>query len=401
MSVLLRMMAIVGVLLSAGCAAVPMRQPVPAKLALAAELPGMPGVRVWGDGGADLAQIFTAPERAALIARRRARAAKSGQPVSNLLALSGGADDGAFGAGFLVGWTRHGSRSEFDLVTGISAGALLAPFAFLGPEYDVKLKATIHSLGGEQLFSANILSGLLGGPALADSAPFAALLERYIDRDMIRRIASERRKGRILAVGTTNLDAQRPVFWDMGRIAQSRHPRAPELFRKVPLASASVPGIFPPVHIEVAAGGRTYKELHVDGGPTRQVFFTPVEFSFGALDHAIGRRVERRFWVIRNGNVRPDYAAVPETAAAIATRSLETLTKSQGIGDLIRMYDKARAEGIEFNLAAIPADFAAPRPKPFDTGYMSALYDRGLALGIAGYRWARQPPDVPAAATGR
>ena len=199
-------------------------------------------------------------------------------PVSNLLAISGGAEDGAFGAGLLVGWSDTGTRPSFDLVTGVSSGALIAPFAFLGREYDGQLREIFTKYGRQDIFTYNV-PGLLEGSALADDAPLARLIERYVDDAFMQDIARERAKGRVLLIGTTNLDTQRPVMWDMGRIAMSRNPDAKSLFRKILLASATLPEIFPPVRIQVRVGGQNYDELHVDGGVTRQVFMTPSIFS--------------------------------------------------------------------------------------------------------------------------
>jgi predicted acylesterase/phospholipase RssA len=377
----------------AGCATVAARVPVPEQLAPAAVVPGMETVRVWGDGS--FSRALLQAELPNLKAKYEARA-KAGdhKPVSNLLAISGGADDGAFGAGLLVGWSEHGTRPEFDLVTGISAGALIAPFAFLGRDYDRQLAGLFTSYGADQIYQANVLNGLFGGSALADSAPLAQLIEHYVDAPFLKRVAEERRKGRFLLIGTTNLDAQRPVYWDMGRIAQSSDPSAPELFRRVLLASASFPGIFPPVHIQVQAGGRQFEEMHVDGGTTREVFFTIADFRFNDLDRALGRKVQRKLWIIRNGKIEPEYKATQDSTFVIAQRSLETLTKSRGVGDLARMYIRARADSIDYNLASIPMDFEAPHPKPFDRAYMQALFDVGLALGRNGYPWAKAPPEV-------
>jgi predicted acylesterase/phospholipase RssA len=369
---------------------------VPAQLAGDASVPGLADVRVWGD--AQFSHALLQAELPRLKAKYQMRTGSipgpAPTPVSNLLALSGGADDGAFGAGLLVGWSQHGDRPEFDLVTGISAGALIAPFAFLGRNHDRELAGLFTSYGADQIYEANILAGLFGGNALADSAPLARLIEAYVDAPFLRAVAEERAKGRFLLVGTTNLDAQRPVYWDMGKIAQKGDQKALELFRKVLLASASIPGVFPPVLIRVEAGGHIYQEMHVDGGTTREVFFTIADFRFNEIDKAIGRKVQRRLWIIRNGKVEPEYKAMPETTLAIAQRSLETLTKSRGIGDLTRMYTRAQADRIDYNLAAIPADFDAPHPKPFDRAYMRALYDRALAMGRAGYGWAKAPPEA-------
>ena len=379
-----------------GCATSTLREAVPQQLVERAEVPRMAGVRTWGDAGSTVVGEFLKAEAPKLKTRYEQRMKSRKEFIVDVLALSGGADDGAFGAGLLAGWTAAGTRPEFDLVTGISAGALIAPFAFLGPEYDRAL-AGVFNHGGGEIYQANILGGILGGSAVADSAPLAALISKYVDRRMLLRIAEERAKGRVLLVGTTNLDAQRPVYWDMGRIAQGRDARALDLFRKVLLASASLPGVFPPVHIAVTADGKTYEEMHVDGGPTRQVFLTPTDFDFRSIDRIVGRKVPRRLWVVRNGKVDPEYSSVNDTAFAIAGRSLETLTKNQGIGDLIRMHAKAQAEDIDYNLAYIPADFSAPRPGPFDKIYMNALFERGFALG-AGYVWAKAPPGVDASA---
>ena len=389
-------LGMVTALLLAGCATGGLRNGVPEGLAGTAEIPGMKDVRTWGDSGGDAVAAFFKREGAKLKAKYAARSANGRVPTAHMLAISGGGDDGAFAAGLLVGWSAHGDRPEFDLVTGISAGALTAPFAYLGKAYDRQLAGLFVNHGDEDIYQATVLEGLFGGISVADSAPLARLIATYIDWRMLHRIGEERAKGRVLLVGTTNLDAQRPVYWDMGKIALSKHPEALKLFRQVLLASASLPGVFPPVHIRVSAGGQSYEEMHVDGGPTHQVIFTPAAFDFRDLDKLIGRKVDRHLWVIRNGKIAPEYDPVGDSALAIAERSLETLTKSQGIGDLLRMHAQARAEGVDFNLAHIPADFSAPRAAPFDQTYMRALYERGLVLGRAGYPWEKAPPGVEA-----
>jgi predicted acylesterase/phospholipase RssA len=383
----------------AGCATTTANPFVPAELAARAEVPDMVRIRFWGDANAAEIGQFLAAE-APLIRARYHAAHHAGRPTSNILALSGGADDGAFGAGLLVGWSRHGSRPPFDAVTGISAGSLIAPFAFLGRDYDDELAAVFTAYGGGDIYRANPLAGVFGGPAIADNAPLAALIARFVNRPMLARIAAERRRARYLFVGTTNLHAQRPVYWDMGRIAQHSGEVALELFRKILLASAALPGIFPPVEIEVQADGKRFSEIHVDGGPTREVFLSPTTFRFRDLDARTGTRVTRRLWVVRNGKLAPEYEPTALSATSIGVRALSTLTKYQGIGDLNRIYAHARLDGMDFNLASIPADFDAPRPAAFDTGYMTALYETGVRLGAAGYRWAKAPPQSMVASPG-
>jgi len=387
--------SIVVALVGSGCAArLADRQYVPEKLVSVAQPVGLPTVRVWGDDTHSTYWQFARTEAQAMRSRFQQRQRRDGTVMSHILAISGGADDGAFGAGFLVGWGERGDRPDFDIVTGVSAGALIAPFVFLGGTYDRQLTELFTRLGPDQIYQADVLGGLLGGPALASSRPLEELIERYVDREMMRRLAAERRKGRVLLVGTTNIDAERPVYWDAGRIAQQGSDRALATLRKVLLASASIPGVFPPVRIAVTANGQTYDELHVDGGATREVFFSPSDFNFGELDREIGIGITRRLWVIRNGKIVPEWQAVPESSFAIGQRSLASVLKNQTIGDLIRMHDKARAEGIDYNLAVIPGDFKAPRPKPFDRSYMMPLYERGYQLARKGYAWIKAPPGV-------
>lgn len=386
--------ALVGLL--PACATVPIRDAVPETLVVDATLPGMTNVRIWGDAKIPDLDRMLAAEMPAL-KRRMAERARTGQGVSNMIAISGGADDGAFSAGLMVGWGETGARPEFDLVTGISAGALVAPFVFLGSDYDGAMSEIFTRYGANDIYTADVMAGLFGGDALADSAPLAALIAKYVDRKMLDRVAAERAKGRLLFIGTTNIDAQRPVYWDMGRLAQSKHPTAVETFRKVLLASASVPGVFPPVRFPVTANGQSFEELHVDGGPTREVFFAPSDFSFKVIDKAFGKPIPRRLYIIRNGKLGPEFMVTKETTLGIAQRSLETLTKNQGIGDLIRMYTRAKDDKIDYNLVAIPDDFKAPRPKPFDQGYMQKLYSAGLDVGRHPITWMKAPPGVLAA----
>lgn len=375
------------------CAAVPIREAVPEPLVVDAQLVGATDVRIWGDARIPHLDRMLAAELPALKQRFSERM-KAGNTVSHIIAISGGADDGAFSAGLIVGWGETGLRPEFDLVTGISAGALVAPFVFLGKDYDDELSEifTVHDAG--DIYKPDVMAGLFGGDALADSGPLAALIAKYVDEKLLARIAEERAKGRLLFVGTTNIDAQRPVFWDMGRLAQSKSPHAIEIFRKVLLASASVPGVFPPVRFPVVANGRSFEELHVDGGPTREVFFAPSDFSFKSIDKALGRSIPRRLYIIRNGKLGPEFKVTKETTLGIAQRSIETLTKYQGIGDLIRMYTTAKADKIDYNLVAIPQTFDAKRPAPFDRTYMTALYKSGYETGKNPIDWLKQPPGL-------
>jgi predicted acylesterase/phospholipase RssA len=238
-----------GVLLGA-CAPFMTAAIVPAPLADNARVLDRDGVRFWGDGDAVAVAALVQNEAAIL----KAKYAQGQRGTSDILAISGGADDGAFSAGLVVGWGLRGNRPSFDIVTGISVGALVAPFAFLGSSHDRQLATLFTEHADGEIYRANPLSGVLGGSAIADNTPLANLIAKYVDRRMLQQIGRERAKGRLLLIGTTNLNAQRPVVWDMGRIAQAGTKESLELFRQILLASAAVPGVFPPVPINVVAG---------------------------------------------------------------------------------------------------------------------------------------------------
>jgi hypothetical protein len=183
-------------------------------------------------------------------------------PAASYLLLSGGGDNGAFGAGLLVGWTDHGDRPTFKVVTGISAGALIAPFAFLGPQYDVVLRDAITSIRPHDIFRKRNLISTFFKDAYGDTSPLAQIIAKHITPEVLKSIAAEHAKGRLLLIGTTDLDAKQPVVWNMGEIASSDNPGAIELFRKILLASAAIPVVFPPVMIDVEVAGTHYQEMH-------------------------------------------------------------------------------------------------------------------------------------------
>ena len=313
-------------------------------------------------------------------------------PPAVFLTISGGGGDGAFGAGLLSGWSETGKRPNFKLVTGISTGALIAPFAFLGPEYDPILYETYTQTTDRDIFKRRNLMAAIFNDALADTAPMAKLVDRYITRTLLDAIAIEYAKGRLLMVGTTNLDSREPVYWNMGAIASSKDPAALDLFRKVTLASAAIPGAFPPVMIDVTVDGVRHQEMHVDGGTTRQVFMYPPTLNLGRTSKALGATRQRSVYIIRNARLDPDWASVDRRTLTIVNRAVSSLIQTQGFGDLNRMYLTATRDGVDYNLAFIPRDFTVKKTSEFDVNYMRPLFERGRALAIAGYPWSKYPP---------
>jgi predicted patatin/cPLA2 family phospholipase len=375
-----------------GCASLPRDPVLPQYADEAAVLDGAQ-VRYWGDRApAHIAALQA--EKWAQVKATRPQLLRQAHPQISFLAVSGGGSDGAFGAGLLVGWTARGNRPEFDIVTGVSTGALTAPFAFLGPRYDQALREVYTRYSTDQLIRKQPVRGLLGGEALASNAPLAAVIASYVDANFMHEVAEQHARGRRLLIGTTNLDAQRPVIWDMGRIASSGDPRALDLFRSVLLASAAIPGVFPPVYINVNVEGAVREEMHVDGGTTNQVFLLPTQIRSGGMDAKLHISPVRKLYIIRNGRLDPEFKAVKASTLAIAGRSISTLIKTQGIGDLFQMYEFAKANRIDYNLAFIPGSFPDTSTEAFDTKYMSQLFELGFNLGKSGTAWKKTPPRL-------
>ncbi len=379
-------------LLQAGCASRP-RLPVPNELADKVEVKGVGRVRGWGDVAIPDLEKHAA-YRLRQIRKSRPGFLKQRRRTVSYLALSGGGANGAFGAGLLNGWSATGKRPEFEIVSGVSTGALMAPFAFLGSDYDRPLREIYTQYSTKDLVKPQVLAGLAGGSALSDTTPLRNLIARYIDRKLINAVAREHAKGRRLLVGTTNIDAERPVVWDMGRIAQLGTNKSFALFRSVLLASAALPGLFPPVFIRVAADGKTYQEMHVDGGTTENAFLLPLHLDLKKLDERGGRRLRRRIYVVANDKTGPSPAVTKSTALDIAGRSIVTLIKQQLEGDLIKLYLRAKENRIDYNLASIPLSFREKSKEPFDKVYMRKLYRLGFELARKGYRWAKKPPGI-------
>jgi hypothetical protein len=334
----------------------------------------------------------------AVKAYQRSNRARGGQ-TRHYLALSGGGDDGAFGAGLMAGWSAHGDRPEFDMVTGVSTGALSAPFAFLGRAYDQRLAGMYTETNAGDIFEKRaVLISAVTSDSLVDNTPLRRLIDSNVDAAMVRKIAEEYEKGRLLFVLTTNLDQSRPVFWNIGAIATSNNPKARDLIVDVLLASASIPAIFPPVMLDVTVDGQKRQEMHVDGGTIAQVFFYPPSFSIRGAAKRLGvdektlRARKRVAYVIRNGRFfRPDESVQLRTIA-IAKEALATMTMSSGVNDTYRMYTLARRDGVDFNLASIGEDFTVPYKGPFDPSYMQSLFAYGYEKGRAGYAWKKVPP---------
>lgn len=324
----------------------------------------------------------------------------SGEHIYNYLSISGGGSDGAFGAGLINGWTESGERPHFKVVTGVSTGALIAPFAFLGPDYDDELKESYTTVDASHIFEALGLLPMLFSESVTSTKPLQDLIATGVDERVLDAIAVEYKKGRRLYVASTNLDAEQPIIWDMGAIASSNRPDRLALFRKVMLASASIPSLFPPVMMDVTANGESFQEMHVDGG----VFFQSFSISSIADLPAIIRaahpeftgKVEQNLYVLRNGWVTPTFQQVDRSLTGIAQRAVLSMFKVSGINDLWRLYFSARDDNATFRYIAIPAEYVPSTTDQFDKAEMNREYDYGRAMAIGGIYWLTVPPGYAA-----
>ncbi|HWF78778.1 MAG TPA: patatin-like phospholipase family protein, partial [Caulobacteraceae bacterium] len=244
------------------------------------------------------------------------------------------------------------------------------------------------------------IKGLLSD-AMADTSPLVKLLDREVTQQMVDEIAQEYAKGRVLLIATSNLDAMEPVIWNITAIAASKDPHALTLIRKILLASASIPGAFPPVMIDVDQGGQRFQEMHVDGGAESQVFVYPPSIRINEATAEMGLQRPRALYVIRNARIDAEEITVKRSTLPIATRSISAVLQSQGVGDLYRIYFLAQRDRIDYNLAYIPSSFTVKRTTgQFDQAYMNALFNFARNLAKAGYPWEKWPPGYIAPARG-
>ena len=314
----------------------------------------------------------------------------------NVLVLSAGGAYGAYPAGVLAGWTEAGTRPRFDVVTGVSTGALVATLAFLGPERDPDLKRFYTQVSDRDVFARRPQLSALLSDALADSRPLERLIEQAVDADLLRQAAVEHRKGRRLYVGTTHLDARRLVVWDMGEIASRGRAEDLALFRKVLLASASLPGLLPPVAIPVEVDGKKYEEMHVDGGVTSSLFFRPPHVPRDEVARLGDKPLAgSNVYVIVAGKLFADAEPVQPRFLSIVGSSVSALLHAQTRGDLYEVYALALGTGMNYKLTAVPEGARCPTSSTtFDPVAMNRLYEVGRRQAGCPDLWRSTPPGT-------
>ncbi|MBR0965487.1 patatin-like phospholipase family protein [Bradyrhizobium diazoefficiens] len=309
--------------------------------------------------------------------------------IRSYLALSGGGADGAYGVGVLNGWSAAGTRPAFSVVSGVSTGGLIAPFAFLGSQYDDTLKEVYTSGIAESLLNDPSIMRVLFGSGLFGNQRLRELVARYVGPEILEQVARENAKGRRLLVVTTDLDTQRTAIWDMGKIAAVGTPEALKLFRDVMAASASIPLVFPPILIEAEGQGHRFQEMHVDGGVTAPVLTLPEALLFQGRMPA---NTKMEIYILVNKKIERNFELVSNSTIDVASRSLSSITQSQTRSIIFSTYDFAKRNNLGFHLSYIARDYPAPPSEGFDTAYMRALYQYGYEKAAAGQAWTSALP---------
>lgn len=357
--------------------AIPPRQPFTATDQERAVIAGFPDARFWADSPAAFLQALPKPSETT-------GPAAQGPSSGAWLVLSTGGEDGAYGAGLLSGWDATGKRPDFTVVTGVSTGALMAPFVFAGSKYNGELRTAYTTISAVDIFE-------IGGTedSLFDTWPLKDLIKRLVTDKLLADIAAEHERGRRLFVLTTNLDAGRPVVWDIGAIATRRNPQALALVRNILLAASSVPGAFPPVLIAAEADGKHFEEMHADGGLGAQFYVAPDALQVSTSDF---RLPASELFIIVNMKLAHDFHLTERSLSGILSRSIAAAIRVVTRNTIDRAYMLAQRSQVPFRLAFVDAAFSAPHRGAFDPDYMKALFEFGYAQGKDGSAFHREPP---------
>jgi len=370
------------------CGTIISRQPLPENLEQPAQIPGMSNVRFWGDA---VPEAFIAHFESVTVEEIRERQPGIVGVEHHYLAISGGGLNGAFGAGLLKGWTAAGTRPEFTMVTGVSTGALIAPFAFLGSEFDPVLEEIYTGYSTLDLIEPRGWIMVATGDAKAGTVQLREKIYNYMTPEVISKIAEAFHDGRRLFISTTNLDVARPVVWNVTAMAASDHPDKRNLISDVLLASASIPGVFPPVLFDVEWNGEIYDELHVDGGAVSQVFVYPQTVDWPSLMEVLQVKGRPQVYVLRNARLDTRWSPVEPDIFSIVGASVASLIRTQGFGDIDRIYLTSLRDGNDFHLAHMPETFERFPEEPFDVEYMRELFGIGYEMARDGYPWLNHP----------
>lgn len=380
-----------------GCATIRPRNAVPLDFTGKVTIDGMPNIRT------DIDDPDPVVMQKSLIDsfKEEGLANLLGIKTYPVLAISGGGANGAYGAGLLKGWSDEGSRPLFKIITGVSSGSIMALYTFLGKDYDAQLEDFFTRMSTKEVMGQKNFFSIIAGDSIFSSAPLARKISTIVDGKLMAKVAEEHKRGRRLFVGTVNLDAQEFVVWDMGALACNGGADSLKMFRKILLASCSLPMTFPPVHFKVISGaGVSYDEMHVDGGVIRGVFYIDrLTKNMEGAAKAFGidpSKYRPQIYILSNTYMSPIRQQIKDDLVGISVRSLDTVVGASSNGDVYRLYATAKRRGLDFNLAYIPSEFKPDPKELFDPKEMQRLFKRGYDDAINGYKWHKTPPGYAA-----
>jgi len=343
--------------------------------------------------GADFSAFGNEIRQSVIAKAYEAHAEQMALPPKNVLCLSGGGSFGAFSAGYLNGWTATGTRPTFDVVTGISTGALIAPLAFLGPQYDAEVKRFYTELTTKDVYIKQFVRVLVS-ESLADNAPLVKEVDRVLTPKIMCEIAQAHREGRRLYIGTTELEGKRFVVWDIGAIAIKGGEENRELIKQILVGSSAIPGFFPPSKIRVTVDGKKYYEKHGDGGTSQAIFFRPPYLSEAERTNRDGLHLAgTRIWCIVAGKLYADPDPLRARALTVAGTSVSSIIYAQTRGDLQRIFTVSLLSGMDYNIAAMDEEFAAPKSATaFEIEPLLSMYNEGYREATSEKPWRKSPP---------
>ena len=318
---------------------------------------------------------------------------KNGSVPFDILTLTGGGSRGAFGTGLILGWTDKGNIPKFDIITGISTGAVMAPFIFLGEEELKKVEYFYTKMHTENVF-VSTWSSFFGYGYIMNAKPLKKLFKKNFDKAFLDKVTQEHKKGRRLYIGTTNIDTGQLTVWDMGAIASSDREDKYQRFADIVYASSALPVYLPPQYMSVDVDGKDYYQMHIDGGIYAQVFMIGLLVNWGEVlefDKSDNTDFNVTLYTVANRKYRQRDIYQPVEQAPFSIIEAYVLTEMDLLFDrsVYRLYKSCEKKGFKFRMASIPDKMpdVITVPTEFKPKEMIELFNIGYQLGKTDIPW--------------
>ncbi len=315
--------------------------------------------------------------------------------AKNVLVLSGGGQYAAYNAGLLVGWSEQGTRPQFDVITGISSGAIVAVYTFMGKKCDPQLQHFFTTTSNKDIFQYRPIRELIRSGALANPERLEKMITREISDEYIDALRQEHAAGRRMYIGTMNVATRRIVIWDLGAIACSSRPDANIIIRKVLLAAGSIPGLLPAVKLDVVIDGKHYIEEHCDGGAASQIFLRPGP----GMERPQGVKTDwlkgSNLYALAAGKLYADPLKDNPGFLKRVTGTISAALYALFRAEMMNIYTYCQTSGMKFHMISIPQDFQSPaNSMTFEPEEMQKMFALGYSEAIREIRWRKTPPGT-------